>query len=381
MINVWISAEFKDIALKLTKTVIVKTDKLNKVLPMYFQEAYQYDILIIPYFTGYLRLFSRKNEKGILGPILMINTGPNTISLANELTEKGLLILNRRNFDKIELIKIINFIISFYTQQANAKTIRQNLLPANNQNIKLDDSTVLNFLDRQLENKIDEIGPLSIRDNMIKLFRNFFETGKPILLSLNSLDLENSTDVNIICDITAKPDNKHISLLPVHIKDNIFEKLKMRKTIKLSFDYTDKFYFADFIIKEITEQKHIILEIPGEISEQKRKNLRIKIDAHDPLAVYTKFISSSTQKIEIVDISRNGIAYVEKEDRDMLTPFVINYLIYKKHIIGYGMIKNKAVLGDVYRYGAEIEIDQRDSVPITKYILEKQVKIITRNIK
>lgn len=376
-VKIWIASELEKILHinKIKASVTLKP--VRGVVHDFLETAGVNDIVILPFFSSFLQLATKIRQHGNQGPIIFITTDAHLSDTSEEALENGVLLLKYGRLKGDDLIDFINFMIF---RENDKKSLHDRLIAL--EQLGERDVDGLNSVGEEDQLKSGEQeSPTEIEgDQILPVMEQLLEHERRILFSFNYMMKydKKTVAVNLTSKLRKISDGGYVVLDSIQPRVNLTDLLKTGYPVILSFEHAGNFLTCKTAIKTVKENRVVSVDLPDRIVPQKRKYFRVEPTATDELLVHMRAPTTSTYSTELVDISERGFAFLFNDvfaEGDELLAFIT---INEDHILCKGIVRSKTKINGLFRYGVESHPYASDVDALMKFILRKQIEIISQ---
>ena len=389
MLRMWIASEVTDLIDPSEIDIQSVRLSADDLLKMYVAKANTYDFMVLPLFRGYIQLVTQVRRRGFQGPVVFIHRGFKRIPVSREMLQSGVLILNSQNLKGPDIAGIINFLSLKEHEKAKlySEIVNQQQKDETDEfdfDIDLPEEEPLIDETEKAEEAEGTVDAASVQeytdaDSIASLLAILRESDRRIIISFKYF-LKRQAEfvvVNLTAKLSAVLVNQSVVFDSIQPKVNLSALMSKGYPIIAAFEHNGHYYSWKSAIQS-TDEFLVATEFPKSVVPQKRRYFRITPSRDDEIGVSLRGKETTTMPVELVDISERGFAFRHTQKFSNGEALVVGVSIDTAIVLCNGIVRHiKPVGNSKSRYGIETDPYGSDVDRIVKYILKKQIEIIT----
>ncbi len=348
--NIWTTKKIKDVILgDLSNINLLNNDTFELD---FFKKANFHDLIILEYYEGYRNFVSNYNFKGYLGLIILCDFKKGNFSFIPSL-KTAILDVNKIGIEKTK--ELISFIINLHSKRI------KNLDIYANKEGKFEEAHLDNFIE--------------IKSQIVEKLSYCFSNKLNIIITIQVL--EEGRKVNARGTGYIKDLNNDFFIIEKIRPNQICYRIKPEEPLLFTFPDKECFYEAKGRIIKKTDDL-IFVDIPNTIKLERRKFVRVEPNLKNPVKVYIHIPGEENEVIDCIDISTLGISFYSQRELPLngIYVFGLKTPYNDRFIISEGIIRNKELIDEKFRYGIELDLSEKEIDIVADYIRKREVEIL-----
>lgn len=341
-----------DLLLEKGFTVILK--KREELQEAFLLDASVCDMAVIPLDDDYMDFLAKVQAKRIHGPILFIS--PEPLFEQKSLQQFHAFILDQKRMGAAEMKKTVSFILSLALSRIPAE------LP---QPFTLEECACTT----------DE-GPKEANVDITTTLSTLMRDGVRVVVAFQILEDGEPVTVRGTCFLKTVTDNaivlSRFKPLP------LLQGARQGMEIAMLFTLGDNRYHAT-VKAQGTGEDELIASFPERLFFVRRRFFRIEPSPPRPVNISVLLPHAPTSFLKAQEISQRGISFMGPGSLEQGRVYAFTIVLPEPTtVIGsYGIIRSKREHDNGFRYGAELHIHPRDEEDISRYIMRRELQILS----
>lgn len=326
----------------------------KEIQKAFLQSAAVCDMAIMPLENGYMEFLAKAKSKGIHGPVLFVSQ--DSVNSKTELGDHCAFILDQKRMGLAELRKTVGFILALSLSR----------IPVEISQPFSEEECSCMTADGPKEADVD------IKEMLTTLLTN----GTRIVVAYQILEEGEPVTVRGTCFLKTLSDTTMVlsKFKPIPLLHG----LKQNMQVAMLFTLGENRYHA--MIKCVgTGEDELTARVPEQLFFVRRRYFRIEPSPPKPVRISVLLPHEPTSFLRAQEISQRGISFMGTGALEVGRVYAFTIMLPDpSSIIGsYGIIRSRKENDNGFRYGAELHIHPKDEDNIARYIMRRELQILS----
>jgi len=350
--QIWTTPQLNEQILEKGLPVTVKAEQ--EIKEIFLRDAAVCDMAVIPIDDKCRDFLCKAKAKGIHGPILFIS--PEAVIEGGGLYGHQAFILDQKKMGNDGLKRTVSFILALSLSR----------IPAGlHQSFTTEEFACLT-------NEGPKEADVNIRETLSTLQR---EEAR-VVVAFQMLEDDEPVTVRGTCILKTLAENTIVlsRFKPIPL----LQGAKPGMEVAMLFTLGEERYHATITSRSIGDDE-LIVSIPDRLYFVRRRFFRIEPSPPLPVHLTVLLPHQPTVLYKALEIGQRGVSFVGTGALDLGRVYAFTVMLPEPStVIGsYGIIRSKKETDNGFRYGAELHIHPRDEEDIARYIMRRELQILS----